>query len=79
MEIPQSLLLPLLLPIIGAPVIALWAFVYYRLRQTGNKVRRSDPILRADIVFLARMNSQLLDDAIALYSAQIEHGRDPDA
>ena len=34
----------------------------------------SDSILRDDIVILARTNSPLLDDAIALRHAQIEQG-----
>ena len=74
---------------IGVVAVAVLVFAYYLFKvrtphegarqRAENKVRISDPILRADIVLLARMNSQLLDDAIALYSAQIEHGRDPDA
>ena len=48
-------------------------------RRAENKVRMADPILRADIKVLARMNSQLLDDAIILRSAQLEHGYGPAA
>ena len=46
-------------------------------RRAENKVRMADPILRADIKILARMNSRLLDDAIILRSAQIEPGHYP--
>ena len=63
--------------------VALFAFLFYlqrkMRRRAENKVRMSDLILLTDIQTLAKSNSQLLDDAIALYSAQIEHGRDPDA
>ena len=73
----------------GLVAVAVLVFAYYLFkvraphegakRRAENKVKMSDSILRDDIVILARTNSQLLDDAIALYSAQIEHGRDPDA
>ncbi len=45
--------------------------------NTENKVRISDLILRTDIQTLAKSNSQLLDDAIALRYAQMEQGRNP--
>ena len=45
--------------------------------NTENKVRMSDLILRTDIQTLAKSNSQLLDDAIALRYAQMEQGRNP--
>ena len=48
-------------------------------RRAENKVKMSDPILRADIEVLERNNSDLLNDAIALRRAQIEQGRDPGA
>ena len=47
-------------------------------RRAENKVKMSDPILRADIEVLERADSDLLNDAIALRRAQIEQGRDPD-
>ena len=37
----------------------------------------SDLILRTDIQTLAKSNSQLLDDGIALRYAQMEQGRNP--
>ncbi len=77
-SLPNDLLKLLLLPFIVWPVAAIWAFVYYARRRAENKVRKSDPILRADIVLLARTNSRLLDDAIALRCAQMEQGRNPD-
>ena len=46
-------------------------------RRAENKVRMSDLILRTDIQTLAKSNSQLLDDAIALRYAQMEQGRNP--
>ena len=73
---------------IGVVAVAVLVFAYYLFKvrtphegarqRAENKVRMSDPILRDDIVILARTNSQLLDDAIALWCAQIELGRDPD-
>ena len=48
-------------------------------RRAENKVKMSDPILRADIEVLERTDSDLLNDAIALRRAQIEQGRDPGA
>ena len=72
---------------IGVVAVAVLVFAYYLFKvrtphegarqRAENKVRMSDPILRDDIVILARTNSQLLDDAIALWCAQIELGRDP--
>ena len=77
MEISLSndLVMLLFLPFIGLPVAAIWAFVYYLKRRAENKVRKSELILRADIVLLARTNSRLLDDAIALRCAQMEQER----
>ena len=46
-------------------------------RRAENKVRMSDLILLTDIQTLAKSNSQLLDDAIALRCAQMEQGRSP--
>ena len=48
-------------------------------RRAENKVKMSDPILRADIEVLEKTDSVLLNDAIALRRAQIEQGRDPGA
>ena len=48
-------------------------------RRAENKVRMSDPILRADIEILEQTYSEYLNDAIALRRAQIEQGRDPGA
>ncbi len=62
-------------------VVALAALLLYlqrkMKRRAENKVRMSDLILLTDIQTPAKSNSQLLDDAIALYSAQIEQGRNP--
>ena len=44
-------------------------------RRAENKVRMSGLILLTDIQILAKSNSQLLDDAIALRYAQMEQGR----
>ena len=69
----------------GLVAVAVLVFAYYLFRvrkphegakrRAENKVRMSDPILRDDIEILARTNSQLLDDAIALRHAQMERGR----
>ena len=68
----------------GLVAVAVLVFAYYLFkvrtphedakRRAENKVRMSDSILRDDIVILARTNSPLLDDAIALRHAQIEQG-----
>ena len=68
----------------GLVAVAVLVFAYYLFkvrtphedakRRAENKVRMSDSILRDDIVILARTNSPLLDDAIALHHAQIEQG-----
>ena len=68
----------------GLVAVAVLVFAYYLFkvrtphedakRRAENKVRMSDSILRDDIVILARTNSPLLDDAIALRNAQIEQG-----
>ena len=46
--------------------------------NTEDEVRMSDLILQMDIQTLAKSNSQLLDDAIALRYAQMEQRRNPD-
>ena len=68
----------------GLVAVAVLVFAYYLFkvrtphedakRRAENKLRMSDSILRDDIVILARTNSPLLDDAIALRHAQIEQG-----
>ena len=73
---------------IGVVAVVVLVFAYYLFKvrtphegarqRAENKVRTSDPILRDDIVLLARTNSRLLDDAIALRCAQMEQGRNPD-
>ena len=59
--------------------VALLALVLYlgwkMKRRAENKVRTSDLILLTDVKVLAKTNSQLLDDAIALRCAQMEQGR----
>ena len=72
----------------GVVAVAVLVFAYYLFkvraphegakRWAESKVRTSDRILRDDIVVLARTNSPLLDDAIALRYAQMEQERDPD-
>ena len=46
-------------------------------RRVEDKVRTSDVILVADIQVLAKANSQLLEDAIALHCSQMEQGSSP--
>ena len=59
-------------------IVALLLFLLRKMkRQAENKVRDSEPILLTDIQLLARANSKLLEDAIALHSAQKEQGRNP--
>ena len=59
--------------------VALFPFLFYlqrkMKRRAENKVRMSDLILPTDIQILAKSNSRLLDDAIALRCAQMEQGR----
>ena len=43
-------------------------------RQAENKVTEAESILLTDIQTLAKSNSKLLEDAIALHSAQKEEG-----
>ena len=61
--------------------VVLLAFATYlgrkMKRRAENKVTTSDIILLTDIQTLAKSNSQLLDDAIALRCAQMEQGRSP--
>ena len=44
-------------------------------RQAESKVTESEPILLADIQTLAKSNSKLLEDAIALHVAQKDEAR----
>ena len=64
---------------VAGPAVALFAFLTYRRwrakRRAENKVRMSDLILLSDITALAKSNSPLLADAIALYCAQVRPGR----
>ena len=70
----------------GLVAVAVLVFAYYLFKvrrpheaakqRAENKVRASDRILRDDIEVLARTQSSLLDDAITLYGAQMEQGRD---
>ena len=59
--------------------VALGALVVYlerkMKRRAENKVGMSELILLTDIRILAKANSKLLDDAIALRWAQMEQGR----
>ena len=79
MEFPGTFLAPLLSFGMLAGLCLLQLHRVRAKRRAENKVRMADPILRADIQVLARMNSQLLDDAIPLRSAQLEHGHGPAA
>ena len=56
-------------------VVALMIYLGRNMkRQAEDKVSTSDVILVADIQVLAKSNSQLLEDAIALHCAQAEQG-----
>ena len=61
--------------------VALPAFLVYRQwrskRQVEDKVRMSNQILLSDIQILAKSNSELLEDAIALRCAQLGLGHGP--
>jgi hypothetical protein len=61
--------------------VALPAFLVYRQwrskRQVEDKVRMSNQILLSDIQILAKSNSELLEDAIALRRAQLGLGHGP--
>ena len=71
----------------GLFALALLLLAYYLFRVRAphegarrlaeDKVRNSDRISRYDIEVLARTNSSLLDDAIALRYAQMKQGRRP--
>ena len=46
-------------------------------RRVEDKVRASEAILTTDIQVLAKSNSRLLEDAIALHCGQMEQGNSP--
>ena len=75
MEFPVAFVAPLLsfAFLLGLGLVQ-WRNVRAK-RRAENKVRMSDHIRLADIKILARMNSPLLDDAVVLRCAQMEHGR----
>ena len=59
-------------------IVVLSLFLLRRMkRRAENKVRESDTILLTDIQTLAKANSKLLEDAIALHSVQKEEARKP--
>ena len=56
-------------------ILVLSLFLQRRVkRQVESKVSESEPIHLTDIQLLAKSNSSLLEDAIALHSAQKEAG-----
>ena len=61
--------------------VAVGAFVIYlgirMKRRVEDKVRASEAILTTDIQVLAKSNSGLIEDAIALHCAQMEQGNSP--
>ena len=64
--------------VVAVALVALAFFLGMKMkRRAENKVRTSDLILLTDIQVLAKANSQLLDDAIALRYTQTEQGRNP--
>ncbi len=63
---------------VAAVIVVLSLILLRRMkRRAENKVRESDPIHLTDIQTLAKSNSKLLEDAIALHSAQKEEARKP--
>ena len=72
MDSPAAFVAPLLsFGLIAVLVLLQWRQVRAK-RGAENKVRMADHILLADIKILARMNSQLLADAVALRCSQKE-------
>ena len=64
---------------VAAVAVAVFA-VYLGMRmkrRIEDKVRASEAILTADIQVLAKSNSRLLEDAIALHCGQMEQGNSP--
>ncbi|MCY4528408.1 MAG: hypothetical protein OXD46_05175 [Chloroflexi bacterium] len=84
MEISTDLLKVIILlpPALVVGLAAYRLYLEYRKweakRWAENMVRMSDRILLSDITALAKANSPLFADAIALYCAQLEQGRNPD-
>ena len=64
-----------------AVAVVLLALLLYLMRKTKrraeSKVSMSEPILLTDIQILAKSNSQLLEDALTLRSAQMQEGQNP--
>ena len=59
-------------------ILALMLYLGWKMkRRAENMVRTSDLIQLTDIQVLAKSNSQLLEDAIALRHTQMEQGRSP--
>ncbi len=59
-------------------ILALMLYLGWKMkRRAENKVKTSGLILLTDIQVLAKSNSQLLEDAIALRCAQMEQGNSP--
>ena len=60
---------------VAVVVVVFLLFLLRRMkRRAENKVTDSEAILLTDIQTLAKSNSKLLEDAIALHSAQKEEG-----
>ena len=60
---------------VAVVIVVLSLFLLRRMkRRAENKVSESDTILLTDIQTLAKSNSKLLEDAIALQSTQKEEG-----
>ena len=60
---------------VAVVILVLSLFLLRKMkRRAENKVTESDTILLTDIQVLAKANSKLLEDAIALHSAQKEEG-----
>ena len=63
---------------VAVVIVVLSLFLLRRMkRRAENKVKESDTILLTDIQTLAKSNSKLLEDAIALHSVQKEEARKP--
>ena len=60
---------------VAVVIVVLSLFLLRRMKQRAeNKVTEAEPILLMDIQTLAKSNSTLLEDAIALHSTQKEEG-----
>ena len=63
---------------VAVVILVLSLFLLRKMkRRAENKVTESDTILLTDIQVLAKANSTLLEDAIALHSVQKEEARKP--